>query len=273
MGLTHIDRNDLVNIFNNSRFYLRHYAKGTYPHQKREYKAMPVNRLFFPLLNPNGEGNLIADHHNSYPMVPGRFYFIPAYLPVMFLLDNELQFLSIHTNLYIFSGVELFSACPCMLELPQPPEFQELLELFSASDHNFLAAAKAGCLSASIMARLVSLYDEADFQYPLSLKQYMHLTDYLLQKGDAQTTVSELAAICGESRECFTRHFKERTGLTPKQFIDRMIIGRCMELLQQERSSKEIAALMNFSSEYVFSRYFKRNTNESPRQWLHKKLL
>ncbi len=273
MDLTHINRNDLLQIFNNSRFYLRHYAKGTYPYQRREYKAMPVNRLFFPLQNPNGNSNLIADHQNSYPMVPGRFYFIPAYLPVIFLLDKELQFLSIHTNLDIFPGVELFSTCQRMLEMPQPPEFQELLELFSASDHNFLAASKVGCLAASLMARVISMYDEEDFQGPLSLKQYMHLTDYLLKKGDAQTSVSELAAICGESRECFTRHFKERTGLTPKQLIDRVIIGRCLELLQNGRSSKEIASLMNFSSEYVFSRYFKRNINESPRQWMHKKLL
>lgn len=273
MNLTHVDRNDLVNIFNSSRFYLRHYAKGTYPYRNREYKAMPVNRLFFPLCNPNGDDNLIADHNNSYTLVPGRFYFVPAYLPVIFLLDEKLEFLSVHTNLFIFPGVELFSACNHMLELPQQPEFQELLELFPTSNNNFIAAAKVGGLAFSIMARLLSSYDEEAFQGPLSLKQYMHLTNYLVKRGDAQTSVSELASICGESRECFTRHFKERTGITPKQFIDRVIIGRCLELLQNGRSSKEIASLMNFSSEYVFSRYFKRNINESPRQWMHKKLL
>ncbi|MBQ7176442.1 MAG: helix-turn-helix transcriptional regulator [Victivallales bacterium] len=273
MGITHIDRDDLLKIINNSRFYVRHYAKGTYPYRKQEYKAMPVNRLFFPLQNPNGEDNYIADHFKSYTMVPGRFYFVPAYLPVIFLLDEELQFLSVHTNLYIFPGVELFSACNHMLELPQQPEFQELLELFSSTDNNCIAAAKVGGLAFSIMARLLSSYDEEAFQGPLSLKQYMHLTDYLVKQGDAQTSVSELASICGESRECFTRHFKERTGITPKQLIDRVITGRCLELLQNGRSSKEIATLMNFSSEYVFSRFFKRNINESPRQWMQKKLL
>ncbi|MBO4513570.1 MAG: helix-turn-helix transcriptional regulator [Victivallales bacterium] len=273
MNLTHENRNDLVNIFNRSRFYLRHYAKGTYPYRKREYMSMPVNRLFFPLCNPNGDDNLIADHHHSYTMVPGRFYFVPAYLPVIFLLDDKLEFLSVHTNLFIFPGVELFSGCHRMLELPQPPEFQELLELFSTSDNNFITAAKTGGLAFSITARLLSMYSEEEFQEPLSLKQYMHLTDYLVKHGDAQTSVSEIASICGESRECFTRHFKARTGITPKQFIDRVITGRCLELLQNGRSSKEISSLMNFSSEYVFSRYFKRNLNESPRHWMQKKLL
>ena len=105
------------------------------------------------------------------------------------------------------------------------------------------------------------MYEEKDLQGPLSLEQYMNLTEYLHGKGDAQASGSEFAPICGESRECSTRLFKEPTGITTKQFIGRVIISRCLTLLQSGRSSKEIADALQFSSEILFSCYFKRNMN------------
>ena len=272
LSLTH--RYDLLAIFNQSRFQFRHYTMGIYPFSRVEYRAMPVNRLFFPLENPGGEANVIGDKTHTYPLVPGRMYFVPAYLPALFLLDNRLTFLSLHTNLYLFSGVELFSHCPRMLDLPAPPEFEELLRLFcTPTEERFLTAIQAGSLALSIMARLLDCYQPEDFRHPLALRQYLHLTEYLAEKGSAATTVSDLARLCGESREGFTRRFKARTGITPKQLIDRFVTDRCVQLLDEGLSSKEITARLRFSSEYVFSRYFKRHMALSPRNWINRNAL
>ena len=121
MGYDTRGRSDLISIFNGSLFTLRHYARGYYPIHPSGLSPMPVNRMFFPLKNPNGPDNSISDSFREYELIPGKMYFVPAFLPACFKLDTQLFFLSIQATLEIFPGVELFSGCPHMLELPAPP--------------------------------------------------------------------------------------------------------------------------------------------------------
>ena len=263
------NRLDLISVFNASRFMLRHYAKGYYPVSQSLMKPMSVNRMFFPLENPNGSENFISDSFRRYTLCPGKMYFVPAFLPARFQLDNQLFFLSIQTNLEIFPGVEPFSGCPRMLEIPAPREYTTLLELFDSrsSDQLYQNAVKAGSLVLSIIVQLLDYYAPEDFWKPLALRKYADLTEYLDQYGTALTSVADLAREKRFSRENFTRHFTADTGITPKQLIDRFVIGRCLALIGQGYSFKEISYLMKFRDEFAFSRYFKRNMGESPRDW------
>lgn len=263
------NRLDLISVFNASRFMLRHYAKGYYPVSQSLMKPMSVNRMFFPLENPNGSENFISDSFRRFTLCPGKMYFVPAFLPARFQLDNQLFFLSIQTNLEIFPGVELFSGCPRMLEIPTPRESTTLLELFDShsSDQLYQNAVKAGSLVFSISVQLLDYYAPEDFWKPLALRKYADLTEYLSQHGTALTSVADLAREKRFSRENFTRHFSADTGITPKQLIDRFVIGRCLALIGQGYSFKEISYLMRFRDEFAFSRYFKRNMGESPRDW------
>ena len=263
------NRYDLMSIFNASRFTFRHYARGYYPVYTSPMKPLSVNRLFFPLENPNGTENFILDSFKQYELIPGNMYFVPAFLPVRFRLDDQLLFLSIQTNLEIFPGVELFSGCPKMLEIPAPKEFTQLMAIFDSRDSEslYLNAVKAGSLVLSIMGQLLNYYTPNEFWKPLALRKYADLTDYLNRYGNALTSVSDLANEKHESRENFTRHFTADTGITPKQLIDRFVTGRCLTLIGQGLSFKEISRLMKFSDEFAFSRYFKRNMGESPRDW------
>ena len=263
------NRLDLISVFNASRFMLRHYAKGYYPVNNLLMKPMSVNRLFFPLENLNGAENFISDSFRRYALCPGKMYFVPAFLPACFQLDNQLLFLSIQTNLEIFPGVELFSGCSHMLEISTPREYTTLLELFDLRnpDQLYQNAVKAGSLAFSIMVQLLDYYAPEDFWKPLALRKYADLTEYLNQHGTALTSVADLAKEKRLSRESFTRHFSADTGITPKQLIDRFVIGRCLALIGQGYSFKEISYLMKFRDEFAFSRYFKRNMGESPRYW------
>lgn len=262
------NRNDLMNVFNRCHFIFRHYARGYYPVSRRKLTPMPVNRMFFPLENSNGGENFIEDSFRKYPLIPGNMYFVPAFLPARFWLDNQLLFLSIHTNLEIFPGVELFSDCPRMLEIPLEKERDELLQYFdSCRQELYPNSLKAGLKVFSILAGILDYYQPENFWKPLALRQYCYLMDYLKTHGDAQTSVQDLAGLEHESRENFTRKFTARTGITPKQLINRFVMSRCLSLIHQGYLFKEISEILHFRDEFAFSVYFKRNMGESPRAW------
>lgn len=262
-------RSDLISIFNTANFKLWHYAKGVFPVSGTKRKAMSVNRMFFPLKNPGGAANFISDAHQKHELIPGNLYFVPAFLPALFHLDDQLNFLSIQATLELFPGVDLFSDCPRMLELPVPPEFARLMEIFEQEDPQtqYTNALKAGTLTYSMLLRMMEHYDPQDFWKPLALRKYGVLTEFLQHHGNALTTVTDLAYELKISRENFTRHFTSDTGITPKQLIDRFVIRRCLSLIQQGRPFKEIALQLRFRDVFAFSRYFKRNMGESPREW------
>lgn len=267
-------RENLISAFNASHFILRHYAKGYYPVARKVPVAMPVNRMFFPLKNPHGEENFIEDGSRRYPLIPGRMYFVPAFFPACFHLDDQLFFLSIQTNLEIFPCVELFSGCPRMLEIPSmEKERNELIRYFDSEKTSpYFNSLKSGLKIFSLLTSLLDYYAPEDFRKPLSLRKYVVLTDYLKRNGSAVTSVSDLAREQNESRESFTRHFTAETGITPKQLIDRFVIGRCLSLIEEGLFFKEIAARMKFRDEFAFSRYFSRNMGESPRSWRRRRM-
>lgn len=262
-------RFDLISIFNSAHFVLRHYARGYYPVSRPSFQALSVNRMFFPLKNPRGKENFIADSFGRHELIPGKMYFIPAFLPAQVRLDGQLYFLSLQANLEIFPGVELFSACPQMLVLPAPPEFDPLMKLFDSDDPetHYRNSVRAGSLAFSMLGRMLDHYEPEDFWKPLALRKYADLTDFLNRNGNATTSVSDLAREMKMTRENFTRHFTSDTGLSPKQLIDRFVTGRCLNLIQQGCPFKEIAEKMNFRDVFAFSRYFKRNMKMTPRDW------
>lgn len=90
-------RYDILRAANSARFYLRHYARGIYSIASLHPLHLPVNRMLFPLRNPNGECNYIRDRHRTYVLKPGHLYFIPAFYPAKVYMDEELYFLSIQT--------------------------------------------------------------------------------------------------------------------------------------------------------------------------------
>ena len=262
-------RVDLMSIFNAAHFSLHHYAKGYYPTSHSSLTSLPNNRFFFPLANPNGQANFVEYSAGRYTLTPGKMYFVPAFLPVKFRLDHKLYFLSIHTRLEIFPGVDFFSGCQRILEMPTPPEFEKLMAIFDSddSDCSYQNAFLAGSLAFSILARMTNYYNLEDFWAPMALRKYVNLVDYLKQNANASTSVSELSEMGKTSRENFTRHFTADTKMTPKQLIDRFVTMRCISLIEQGYSFKETAHRLRFRDEFAFSRYFKRNMGVSPRDW------
>ena len=262
------NRNDLIRIFNMSRFTLHHYAKGYYPTKPLNFTSMPVNRMFFPLHNPNGPENFIADGEHHYALIPGNLYLFRHFS----LRVSNWMMICISFPFrrhWKFSRGGIFSGCSHMLEIPLPPEYYDLMELFDSegTETIYQTGVKAGSLIYSMLTGIFQHYALENFRKPMALFQYIDLINYLSVNGNAQTSVSDLAALKKLSRENFTRHLSADTGITPKQLIDRFVINRCLILIGQGHSFKEIARIMKFPDEFAFSRYFKRNIGESPRAW------
>mgnify|MGYP001766377848 CR=1 FL=1 len=80
--------------------------------------------------------------------------------------------------------------------------------------------------------------------------------------------IQELAALCGVSRSHFMRMFKASTGQTAHAFIANSRLAAAQDLLRQEqRSIKEIAALLGFSSPGHFTHAFRREKHMTPSEF------
>ncbi len=268
MNLEFQNRTDLFHFANTVRFTLRHYAQGCYPVAPHAMTPMPLNRMFFVLRNPNGDTNFIRDSHQTCYLKEKNLYFIPFNHPTEFRLDRTLFFLSVQFNLELYSGIDLFSGCDRMLEWNRPEVLPELLELFhSDSEDLVFSALKAKERILHCALELTGRYPNENFTGLSAWKRYFPLIDFLHARGNAETRVSDLAELMTESREVFSRHFTKETGSTPKQFLDRFLLNRSLDLLASGKPIKEIAFELGFSSEFVFSRFFKRHTGTAPSDW------
>ncbi len=78
-------------------------------------------------------------------------------------------------------------------------------------------------------------------------------------------TLTKLSARLNLNPTYFSRLFKEKTGLSPKQYILKIRIKRAKELLSNTQYTvKEISNSIGFSDSLYFSRLFKKYENFSP---------
>lgn len=84
----------------------------------------------------------------------------------------------------------------------------------------------------------------------------------------AKLSIEELAATAGMSASCFTRLFKQRTGLTPCNYVIRQRIEKAKQLILEKRLDlSEIGAEVGFADQAHLTRHFKRLTGMTPAQF------
>lgn len=157
--------------------------------------------------------------------------------------------------------------------------------------------AKAICKAAS----LAMLAQEQNKEAWVT-RQYMHLIDILLQVNDFTEAhkrpsseqpipssevitligdlldnfqkpidIETLASQAGIGRTMFFNEFRTLTGLSPKEFLNRLRIQNAMDLLHiTNKSMIDIAYESGFQSLSTFNKQFKRYTGKSPRQYRKK---
>ncbi len=90
----------------------------------------------------------------------------------------------------------------------------------------------------------------------------------LLESQNPQGGIRELAEELGVSYSTLRRVFREKAGMSLKQYQSEVRIRRACELLRSsDRSIKEIAAHLGFSSTFHFSNQFSKATGQPPTRW------
>ncbi|HEX4681067.1 MAG TPA: AraC family transcriptional regulator [Gemmatimonadaceae bacterium] len=110
--------------------------------------------------------------------------------------------------------------------------------------------------SAAAKARLLSPIEER------------RVTSRLLDDLDGDTSLSELAALCGRSRSQFIRAFKQSTGMPPHRWLLMQRVKRAKDLLRGTNTPiAEIALACGFSDQSHLTRVFSKAFRISPGAW------
>ena len=102
------------------------------------------------------------------------------------------------------------------------------------------------------------------FAHPLVSKAI----DYLYYYYSAPITVKEMARDLDVSQYYLIRLFKDDTGFTPHEYLQRIRLRNAMEMMADNRKTIESIALQcGFNSASHFSRSFRKNTGQTPSEF------
>jgi AraC-like DNA-binding protein len=102
----------------------------------------------------------------------------------------------------------------------------------------------------------------------LSALEERRVTSRLLDDLAGDTSLGELAALCGRSRSHFIRAFKQSTGMPPHRWLMMQRIKRAKDLLRETNTPiAEIALTCGFSDQSHLTRVFSKAFGIGPGAW------
>ncbi len=86
-----------------------------------------------------------------------------------------------------------------------------------------------------------------------------------MQRSQRTWSAAEMAEYCNWSDSYFRKLFREVTGMTPKGYLDQLLLERAVERLSGgDEKISEVALRLGFTDPYYFSRRFRELTGYSP---------
>lgn len=242
---------------------LRPVYYGTNP--GRWKSCMPHNRLVC-ILDSDGACSF-QDDAETIPLTPGQCVFVPAFREILHDQNESMLHFSVHFNLEVFPGVDLFLRQKRSYHAEKPDWIAAIRRMVELRDPLQWVAA----LHALIWEALSTLLRESNVTAENLLggySRYEPLFEFLLDHCTAGIDVAQMARIMHMNKETFTKKFIYDTGLSPKRFFSRLLVKRAERILAgTELSIREVADQLNFCNEFYFSRFFRRHLGCSPREY------
>ncbi|GGZ13094.1 hypothetical protein GCM10007049_01070 [Echinicola pacifica] len=116
---------------------------------------------------------------------------------------------------------------------------------------------------------LLETLELASKEQKVSISDRLNKIDHFIQENTHRTIyLDELADLINVSEAYFKSWFKEKAGMPPKEYINRMKIDKSKTELIEKKSVTEVAFSLGFSSSQYFATTFKKYTGISPRSYL-----
>ncbi len=257
------DRQNIFMLASSLRMRLAHFSAGVYPTYTAHAAMYPVNRFFLVEDSPDGEKNYIEDAGSRCILQTGEAYLVPAFYPTCWRLSAKLRFISIHFSLETLEGIDIFSMTKRIFHCSGGNYLPAAQEAWQGKE-SYQAAVLLKALCYRLCSELLSEFSSADFETVNRFALYRQVLDFIREKGNAKTSVAELAELMGMRQDTFSKKFTKDTGIAPKIFLNNFLIRQAGELLLRQHNVRETAELLGFNNEYYFSAFFKRLTGFSP---------
>ncbi len=231
-----------------------------------------VRKDFYVMFVCTGELSIMVDD-KSYTFKSGQAIIIPPHTTYKY---ENLQEVCVEYCWVHFTGAdaaELLSNARLTLKKPFSVLHKEKIintfyGLFREYEHRdflFDISTSARLISlCTLFARSATTYSE-NKRKPGTLNKALK---YISENYKNQIKIKELAEMEYISDGHFRVLFKEKTGTTPKNYInDYRLNSACSLLLQTNMSVKEIAAYVGFDDQLYFSRLFSSRFGISPKKF------
>ena len=195
---------------------------------------------------------------------PGSVIYLPkGSRHSMAVLGDEIEFYRIDFTLMIGGELALFSDSPMKITDTAGARFKdnvgELFEECRFEDNSVSKVEKTCGILSSLQEHPSSLYKS---KIGPAIR-YMH--EHLTEKIDC----GALASLCFLSTAQFYNLFKEKFGIAPLEYRDRLLVRRAESLLELgDFSVTEVADMLGFASVAYFSRFFKKHKGISPSYYI-----
>jgi AraC family transcriptional regulator of arabinose operon len=234
----------------------------------KDYDYIPdVNKLYFII---EGEGYLKVGGREFYPK-PGQMCLLPAGVLQSYaaVSDNTFGKYWCHFSAGI-GDIPLFRILetPVCAQIAEPEllieKFEQLIGLYQRAD--LPSALRANAVLMDIIALFLEQCGDVllNTNSNASLERMSEVLLYMETHLAETVSVEELSAITHYHPNYFIRIFKNTTGLSPIQYMNRLRMEKARQLLTLSRLSvSEIAGRVGMDLSY-FSRMFKEHTGLTP---------
>jgi len=193
-----------------------------------------------------------------------RLRLIPTGTKIRYRQTEETQFIAIHFNLTFLHGKDLFSGICRQLLLDDAELRSRLIAQTESEQDSIRDICRLNAVVWEIIARFLP---DLGPENQDKLAAYAGTFRFIREHLDARLGVAQLAEAVGKRPDVFSREFKRDFGISPLKYLHRELVGQiALRLLDRRTPLKEIAANLNFSSEFNLSSFYKRETGHSPRK-------